>query len=91
MKNKDISNYREENNDLDSRLQQKTTELRTLKTQLQVVQSRYEEVLQELDNQQSGTMRKAEQVTRDVQDNFEKQLAEIRMENIQLRETIREF
>ena len=31
MKNKDISNYREENNDLDTRLQNKTKELRTIK------------------------------------------------------------
>lgn len=62
MKNKDISNYREENNDLETRLQAKTNELKTTKSQLQVIQSRYEESLQELDQIQSTAVRKAEQI-----------------------------
>ena len=62
MKNKDISNYREENNDLETRLQAKTNELQTTKSQLQVIQSRYEESLQELDQIQSTAVRKAEQI-----------------------------
>ena len=37
MKNKDIANYREETADLESRLGTKTNELRTVKTQMQVV------------------------------------------------------
>jgi len=45
MKNKDISNYREENNDLETRLNAKINEHKTTKSQLQVIQSRYEESL----------------------------------------------
>ena len=43
MKNKDIANYREEVADQDQRLTAKSNELRSLKSQFQVVQSRLEE------------------------------------------------
>jgi len=45
MKNKDMSNYREENNDLETRLHAKINELKMTKSQLQIIQSRYEENL----------------------------------------------
>ena len=60
MKNKDIATLREDNTDLEQRLTTKTSELRSLKTQLQVTQSRYEECQSELDNLQSGNFKKAE-------------------------------
>jgi hypothetical protein len=47
--------------------------------------------MQDLDKAQQQSVRKAEQMHRDVQDNFEKQIGNVRMENIQLKETLREF
>ena len=47
--------------------------------------------MQDLDKAQQQSVRKAEQIHRDVQDNFEKQIGNVRMENMQLKETLREF
>lgn len=91
MKNKDIANLREEVNDLENRLQVKVNELKTTKGQLQIVQSRYEESLEELDQLQSKQVRKAEQIQRDVQDNYEKHINNVKMENLHLKETLREI
>ena len=91
MKNKDIANLREEVSDLENRLQVKVNELKTTKGQLQIVQSRYEESLEELDQLQSKQVRKAEQIQRDVQDNYEKHINNVKMENLHLKETLREI
>ena len=50
MKNKDVANYREEVAEHESRLTSKTNEMRALKTQLQIIQSRYDEATQQIDN-----------------------------------------
>ena len=52
MKNKDIANFREEISDYETRMTAKTNELRSVKNQLQVVQTRYDEVNQEMEQMQ---------------------------------------
>ena len=54
MKGKDIQNQREEISDLEQRLQTKVAESKALRTQLQILQSKYEECLNELQNNESG-------------------------------------
>ena len=49
MKNKDITNLREEVTDLEARLAQKTNEVKTARQQHQILQSRLEEAMSELD------------------------------------------
>ena len=70
MKNKDIANYREETADLESRLAAKTNELRTVKTQMQVVQSRYEEAMQEIDQLQAGKVYRSDGLYREEAEKY---------------------
>ena len=51
LKGKDIQNQLEDIQDLETRLQQKTNELKSLRSQHQILQNRYEETMAELDNQ----------------------------------------
>mmetsp|Transcript_14308 Transcript_14308/g.19418 ORF Transcript_14308/g.19418 Transcript_14308/m.19418 type:complete len:83 (+) Transcript_14308:584-832(+) len=50
MKTKDLANQREEVADLEQRLSGKTSELRSVKSQLQVLQTRFDEAQQEIEN-----------------------------------------
>ena len=91
MKNKDVANYREEAADLESRLGAKTNELRTVKTQMQVVQSRYEEAMQEVDQLQAGRGRRPDQAQGDPAGPYQRQIDFLKQENQKLKETMRGY
>lgn len=49
MKGKDIQNQRDEISDMETRLTQKQNELKTVRSQLQVLQTRYDEAMSNVD------------------------------------------
>lgn len=57
MKGKDIQNQRDEISDLETRLSQKQNELKTVRSQLQVLQQRYDEAMANADENQTGYLR----------------------------------
>lgn len=95
MKNKDVANLREEVSDYETRFTAKSNELRSVKTQLQVMQQRYEEAMQEIDNLQSGGVSsslRADQ--RRLNGEFERatqEISSLKAENARLLENIKEL
>lgn len=91
LKGKDIQNHREEQSDLEARLQQKQNELKSMRAQNQVLQSRYEECMAELDQNENGHIKQISRQNQNAIDDFEKQLDSLRNENLDLKEVIRDI
>lgn len=91
MKGKDIQNQREEISDLETRLQQKVNELKGIRSQLSVLQTRYEECMAELDQNQAGHLKQISRQNRDAMDEQQKMLDNLRNENLDLKEVIRDM
>lgn len=91
LKGKDVQNHREEQSDLEARLQQKQNELKSMRAQNQVLQSRYEECMAELDQNENGHIKQIARQNQNAIDDFEKQLDALRNENLDLKEVIRDI
>ena len=89
MKGKDIQNQRDEISDMETRLTQKQNELKTVRSQLQVLQTRYDEAMSNEDENQTGYMRQIQNQNNKVIDELQKQMDELRNENLDLKDVIR--
>ena len=85
-----MQNQREEQSDLEQKLQIKQNELKTMRSQMQVLQTKYEECMAELEQNQDGHIKIINKQAQSAMEDLEKQIDALRNENLDLKEAIRE-